>query len=52
MTSSLVKLPAEAAHLTPVDLPMPPIMYGIIAFALLMIGLLAVYAFRSVWTRH
>ena len=52
MTSSLVKLPLEASHLTPIDLPLPPIMYGVIAFALLMVGLLTAYAFRSVWTRH
>lgn len=52
MTSSLVKLAAENPDLTPVHLPMHPMMYGVIAFLILMVLLLTAYAFRSVWTRH
>lgn len=48
MSSSLVVL-AEAAQ----EVVRPnPWLYGIIAFALLMILLLATYAFRSVGTRR
>ncbi|MDO5699936.1 MAG: hypothetical protein Q4P36_00475 [Bowdeniella nasicola] len=52
MSSSLVKLATEHSHLTPIDLPMHPYMYGAIAFSVLMVLLLTAYAFRSVWTRH
>jgi len=48
MTSSLLVL-AEAAH----EVTRPnPWLYGGIAFATLMLLLLATYAFRSVGTRH
>ncbi|MDO4606760.1 MAG: hypothetical protein Q4B12_05520 [Bowdeniella nasicola] len=52
MSSSLFTLAAEASHLEPHPLPMPPYMYGAIALAILLVLLLTTYAFRSVWTRH
>lgn len=47
-----VQLATEEATLVATELPIPPAAYGLLAFAGLMVLLLATYAFRSVWTRH
>lgn len=43
---------AEAGHEVVNELPIPPVAYGIIAFAGLMGLLFVTYAFRSLGTRH
>lgn len=50
MTSSLVTLAAESEVVN--ELPMPPVMYGLVAFAVLMFLLLVTLAFRSIHTRR
>lgn len=47
MRSSLV-----AAGEAVVDMQMPPIAYGIVAFTILFALLMFVWSFRSVWTRR
>lgn len=47
-----VQLATEEASAVVTELPIHPIMYGVLAFGALMALLLVTYAFRSVWTRH
>jgi len=47
MSSSLY-----AAHEAVVDMQMPPLAYGIVAFTILFALLMFVWGFRSVWTRR
>ncbi|MCM3661639.1 hypothetical protein M3148_11655 [Georgenia satyanarayanai] len=51
MTSSLVNL-AQQTEEHANHLPMPAIMYGIIAFAILLLLLLVTLAYRNVHTRR
>lgn len=41
-----------AASEAVVDMQMPPVAYGIIAFVILFALLMFVWGFRSVWTRR
>ncbi|MGM0384644.1 MAG: hypothetical protein ACQERF_01485 [Actinomycetota bacterium] len=50
MRSSLVAL--EGGHEIVNQLPVHPVMYGVIALVVLLFLLLVAYAFRSVGTRH
>lgn len=52
MTSSLVNLAQQTEEHAAAHLPMPAIMYGIIAFAILMLLLLVTLAYRNVHTRR
>lgn len=47
-----VILPLASSHEVVNQLPVAPIWYGIITFAVLVFLLLATYSFRSVGTRH
>lgn len=51
MKSSLVVMAAEQTEVVN-QLPMPPIMYGVIAFAIFIFLLLVTYAYRNIYTRH
>ena len=51
MTSSLVNL-AQQTEEHAAQLPMPAWLYGVIAFAILMLLLLVTVSYRNVHTRH
>ncbi len=51
MHSALIIAAEEAAeHVN--ELPVSPVIFGVVAFGALMAGLLFTFAFRSVGTRH
>jgi len=52
MSFEVVNVAAEGAEKVVNELPIPPLAYGIVAFVVLVAGLLVTYAFRSVGTRH
>lgn len=47
-----IALPMSAGHEVVNQLPMHPVMYGVLAFAILVLLLLTTFAFRNVRTRH
>ena len=52
LNTSLILAAAEGGHHIVNELPMDPVWYGVITFALLMAALLAVLSMRSVGLRH
>jgi hypothetical protein len=52
MMSSLVNLAQQTEEHATTQLPMPAIMFGVVAFAILMLLLLVTMAYRNVHTRH
>ncbi|HLS49964.1 MAG TPA: hypothetical protein VK024_08205 [Actinomycetaceae bacterium] len=51
MKSSLVVLAAEQSEVVN-ELPMPPIMYGIISLAIFAAMLMLTFAYRNIYTRR
>lgn len=50
--TTILTAAAETSHGVVNELPIPPVAYGLISFAVLMGMLFVTYAFRSVGTRH
>lgn len=52
MNTSVLLAQAEEAHHTVVDLPMDPIMYGVIAFVSLMLLGIVTLSWKGISYRH
>jgi len=52
VTTSILLAQAEEAHHTVVDLPMHPIFFGLIAFAVLMLLMFITMSWKGISHRH